>query len=526
MMIMETITPLIRRAVLIVAAGVMSSITPVIAAPSASQCRTLQECAAIGELAYIYGYPAVIEGVTKQDFVQTGGNLNQFVLYPLPSASFNGIVLPSVNTPYSNAFLDVTRQPIILHLPDMHLSDGSRPFNLVEVMDAWTDVGGRNNGCLSGQQGFCSLGTRYGTQEGDYAFVGPNWHGSLPSGIRQVITLPTNSAWLAGRVLTTGTTENLNEVNDLRNQWTLTPLSQYGQSSTPPAPPPTNARAMPPYRQVANMDAATFYSYMANIMSSDAPPLLPQDQPVVDLLAKIGMVPGQPYDLNSLDLAVQQAVEAGYQAGYAQLNPPQESVSLTSTNWQMPLDLGDYGDRYLERAMVAREALGANLSRDAVYAYGTEDSAGNPLNGANLYKIHFDAGEFPPANPNAFWSVTLYQLPDENVYDNLLGRNALGIPTVEGHDICFNSDGSLDFYIQHNAPSQDQNSIEYCNWLPTPTGDFLLLLRMYWPSDALFEGWVPPEVQIVAAPEPSSLALLGAGLALTALWRRRGMRIG
>src|SRR3954466_14060989 len=103
MRIRDAIVPLIKGASLIVAAAAISSVTPAIAGPSSSQCQTYQECSAIGELAYIYGYPAVIEGVTTQDFIQTGGNLNQFILYPLPNAAFNDIVLPSVNTPYSNA---------------------------------------------------------------------------------------------------------------------------------------------------------------------------------------------------------------------------------------------------------------------------------------------------------------------------------------------------------------------------------------------------------------------------------------
>jgi hypothetical protein len=87
-----------------------------------------------------------------------------------------------------------------LHLPDL----GNR-FFLTQVLDAWTNVGGEDDAiCLNGQPGFCGLGTRYGTQAGDYAFVGPDWKGTLPTGIKQVILIPTNTAWIAGRTLSTG----------------------------------------------------------------------------------------------------------------------------------------------------------------------------------------------------------------------------------------------------------------------------------------------------------------------------------
>jgi hypothetical protein len=42
-----------------------------------------------------------------------------------------------------------------------------------------------------------------------------------------------------------------------------------------------------------------------------------------------------------------------------------------------------------------------------------------------------------------------------------------------------NPDGSTDLYIQHESPGKEKES----NWLPAPAGDFILMLRMYWPSE-------------------------------------------
>ncbi|MGA8599709.1 MAG: DUF1214 domain-containing protein [Bryobacteraceae bacterium] len=119
------------------------------------------------------------------------------------------------------------------------------------------------------------------------------------------------------------------------------------------------------------------------------------------------------------------------------------------------------------------------------------------LDGGHNYVLHFNAGQLPPANPKAFWSVTMYNRPLENLVKNPIGRYALGIPLVQDHVPQLNPDGSLDLYIQ-NATPPDPNSLMYQNWLPAPTGNFLIVLRMYWPDVTVLNGqWVPPKVQQV-----------------------------
>ena len=49
-------------------------------------------------------------------------------------------------------------------------------------------------------------------------------------------------------------------------------------------------------------------------------------------------------------------------------------------------------------------------------------------------------------------------------------------------------DGSMDLYIQKESPGADQ--------LPAPDGEFILMLRLYWPKDEAVNGvWVPPPVR-------------------------------
>lgn len=62
---------------------------------------------------------------------------------------------------------------------------------------------------------------------------------------------------------------------------------------------------------------------------------------------------------------------------------------------------------------------------------------------------------------------------------------------------CYNDDKSITFYIQNDAPP-DVNSMEYCNWIPAPPGDYLLFLRMYFLNQAVLDGtWIPPAVKKV-----------------------------
>src|SRR5262249_45341937 len=115
------------------------------------------------------------------------------------------------------------------------------------------------------------------------------------------------------------------------------------------------------------------------------------------------------------------------------------------------------------------------------------DSDGKPLNGAHRYVIHIAKGDLPPVN--AFWSVTMYNA-EHFFVDNPLNRYAI----KSGDKLTFNPDGSLDLYVQHDSPGKDKEA----NWLPAPQGDFNLILRMYWPKAAVFDGtWKPPAVRRV-----------------------------
>jgi hypothetical protein len=144
--------------------------------------------------------------------------------------------------------------------------------------------------------------------------------------------------------------------------------------------------------------------------------------------------------------------------------------------------IGRYGNDYSARAVVARVGLGANPPEDAIYINCYQDSTRHVLTGNERYVIHFDKTELPPVK--AFWSITMY---DNSGYfvANAIHRFAIG----DRDPLTYNSDGSLDLYVQRESPGREHES----NWLPASDGAFNLCLRMYWPKEEALTGkWIPP----------------------------------
>jgi hypothetical protein len=121
----------------------------------------------------------------------------------------------------------------------------------------------------------------------------------------------------------------------------------------------------------------------------------------------------------------------------------------------------------------------------SVYPLNIGDADGKPVDGANKYVLRFAKNEIPPVG--AFWSVTLYD-NDGFPTANDLKRNAIG----DRDALKYNADGSLDLYLQHASPGAEKES----NWLPAPTGDFNLTMRLYAPKGQVLDGqWAPPAVK-------------------------------
>ena len=169
--------------------------------------------------------------------------------------------------------------------------------------------------------------------------------------------------------------------------------------------------------------------------------------------------------------------------------PPRGNGTLVN-GWYVPRkDIGAFGDDYLFRAEVALKWLFALPAEEAVYVIGGQDDQRIPLAGKRRYVVRFEKGKLPPVD--AFWSVTMYRMPERLLAPNPSRRYSIGDRTKE---LKYQPDGSLEIYIQHESPEQDRQS----NWLPAPAGDFNLIFRAYLPRHEIQDGtWkVPPVRQI------------------------------
>lgn len=429
-----------------------------------------------GIKSYIYAYPLVLMEVSKKVSTATAtpaskgsrimAPINQFAtMRAFPTPEFKDVVRPNADTLYSSAWLNLSKEPIVLSVPN---TNGR--YYIMELLDAWSNV-------------FGSIGKRTtGTTAKSFAIVGPYWQGTLPDNLIK-IPAPTNTIWIIGRTQTHGS-KDYPVVHDIQNGYKLTPLSFWGKTYTPqPVPVDSSIDTMtPPVMQVANMDALTFFNIFADALKNNPPD--PADKDMLNELKNIGIEPGKSFDPESLTAEQKEMLNQAVKTAQEQIKQHAENQKRIN-GWFIPSIVGKYGTHYLDRASVALWGLGANLPEDAIYPTAFYDAKDQPLNGKYHYKIHFDKDNLPPAK--AFWSLTMYN-PESFFVANPINRYAIGDRDI----LKLNTDGSLDIYIQHESPGKDFES----NWLPSPEGLFNLTLRIYWPEQAVINGlWLTPGIQ-------------------------------
>ena len=270
----------------------------VCAIPAAEAAPTETESAAVD--AYIYGYSLVTMELTRRNFtnvVKPDGKsapMGYFVNVPkYPPASDKRVTAPNADTLYSTAWIDVGKEPYILHVP---AEDGR--YYLMPMLSGWTNV-------------FADPGKRTtGTDAADFAITGPGWSGTLPPGIKAEYKAPTSIVWVLGRTYSTGSPDDYAAVNAIQAQYKLTPLSAWGKPYTPPdgVVNPAWDTKDPVRDQVDAMDGATYFGLLAELMKTNPP--APADAPMIATMAKIGLVPGQTFDPAKLTAAQTAAVQA------------------------------------------------------------------------------------------------------------------------------------------------------------------------------------------------------------------------
>jgi len=436
----------------------------------------VEEAVGIATDAYIYGYPLVTMDTTRRQLTNVAtpdaarapmGQLLRLRAYP--AIDNHTVPAPNTDTLYTTAWIDVSKEPWVLSIPDM----GNR-YYMMPMLDGWTNV-------------FQVPGSRTtGRARQEYAITGPGWTGSLPAGVTEYKS-STAMVWVLGRIYCTGTPEDYTKVHALQDKFSLVPLSSYGKPYTPPVgqvdasvDKKTSVRD-----QVDHMGVDEFFNYLAQLMKSNPP--APEDAPMVVKMARIGLIPGQDFDPSKLGVFDEEVIKTVPKLAQLKIVKSLKDSPLTN-GWWLTTKTGVYGTDYMQRATIAAFGLGANRPQDAIYPVGMKSGDDKELDAASdNYVVHFDKGQMPPAK--AFWSLTMYD-KDFFFVPNRINRYTLS----SRNKFVANSDGSVDLYLQAGSPGKAKEA----NWLPAPKAKFVPMLRLYWPNDvppSIIDGtWKPPAI--------------------------------
>jgi len=426
--------------------------------------------------AYTYAYPLIAldtlrrigTSVMKADCEHgRGAPINQFThLRRLPDATSTE-KRPSVDTLRSSLWFDVSREPLIVTLPDW-----AGRFHSIQLLDAWSDA-------------FACLGTRStGTEAQRFAIVGPSWRRSLPRGIR-VYRSPTASGWLLCNIEVRGA-QDMPHVARLQASLSAAPWSQWARLYSPPA---GAAELLPgasdAVRAVCSLRAEHYFTRFCALTRHDPPHA--HDHAMLERLRRIGLVPGRRLDFAGLPAAVRAALEQAVLVAPIRLQAAHARLRSRCNTWYLlGRPYGAYGTDYATRAAMVFGGLGSCASEDLLTYSARQESTGDAFDSARRYTLRFGRGQLPPTQ--GFWSLTVYD-DRRRLVANELGRQAIG----SRDDPSTDPDGGVTLLVQRERPAASLQR----NWLPAPpSGGFSLSLRLYAPLAAARDGvWMPPPLR-------------------------------
>lgn len=168
------------------------------------------------------------------------------------------------------------------------------------------------------------------------------------------------------------------------------------------------------------------------------------------------------------------------------INAAARAIRTTANGWSTTLKCRAARKGILVRAACGKDVSALSVPEEEVYWQAFVDGAGHKLNGRHDYVLHFPPGGLPPTA--ASWSLTMGD-SERRMVDNPIHRYSVGGRS----GLAPNADGSIDIYVRNTVPIAHQT-----NWLPAPTGNFMLWLRVYEPGEDILNGTyrVPPVVEV------------------------------
>ena len=445
------------------------------AAPApAPAAVTPDQARAIAKEAYIYGFPMVDNYrvqyayfVNKENPEYKGGWNEIHNTARVYTPEDKAVQTPNSDTPYSAVGADLRAEPLVLTVPPI---EQDRYYSL-QFVDAYT-------------YNFAYVGSRTtGNGGGKYLLAGPNWKGDKPEGVNEVIRSDTELAMVLYRTQLFGPSD-LDSVKKIQAGYQVEPLSAYLNQPPPtPAPPIDFVPPLTPDQQKTSPQVFEILDFALRFA-----PTLPSEKDLRARFETIGIGPEGNFEADKLTPEMRSAIEGGMAYAWAEFNTFKKDK--VDTDQVSSADFfgtaADLKGNYLYRMAGAVLGIYGNTAAEAIYPGSFNDSSGAPLTGANNYTYHFASGQLPPVN--AFWSLTMYELPQSLLVANPINRYLINSPMLPS--LVPDADGGYTFYLQNASPGLDRES----NWLPAPKGPFVVVLRLYWPKpDALNGVWKSPQ---------------------------------
>lgn len=427
----------------------------------------------IATAAYIYGFPMVDNyRVMHAYFADEGGpqyKTTWNTIYNTANVytpADTTVQTPNSDTPYSFVGADLRAEPLVLTVPAI---EKDRYFSL-QFVDLYT-------------YNFAYVGSRTtGNGVGVYMLAGPGWDGDKPEGVDEVIHSDTDLALIIYRTQLFDPAD-IDNVRKIQSEYKVELLSAFlGEPAPPPAPaidfyPPLSAEDE--RKDISFFDEFTFLLQFA--------PVVPSETELRASFAGLGLTSSEDFNASSQPEDVQQALTDGIADAWKQLAGLQTEMTSGRVSSGDLFGTREYlNGNYLYRMAGAVLGIYGNSKQEALYPFYSVDAQGQPLDGSkNNYTLRFAPDRLPPVN--AFWSLTMYTLPDSLLYANQLNRYLINSPMLP--NLVKDADGGLTLYVQHDAPGENREA----NWLPAPAGPFQMALRLYWPKEAALDGaWTAP----------------------------------
>ena len=433
---------------------------------------TPHEAKDIAKEAYIYANPlvdsyrAMFSWFVDEQDPEFKAPLNQIGNVPrVFTPEDKAVQSANSDTPYSFLALDLRSEPIVLTVPKI---EKDRYFS-IQLIDLYT-------------HNFDYIGSRTtGNDGGSFLIAGPGWEGDVPDGIAKLIRSETELVIVVYRTQLFNP-DDLEKVKAIQAGYEVQPLSAFLGKPAPKAVPAINF--IKPLTREEIRKSPKIFEQLNFVLQFC--PTHPSEQALMDRFAKLDIGAGKTFDWNGFSPEIQEAISQGIAEAWAAFAEVKERGDAGEIGTADIFGTREHlQNNYLFRMAAAALGLWGNSEAEAIYPSYWIDADREKLDGSHNYTLRFAPGQLPPTN--AFWSLTMYELPEMLLVDNPIDRYLLNSTMLD--DFVRDDDDGITLYIQHDSPGKAREP----NWLPAPAGLFFMAMRLYWPKEDALDGtWKLP----------------------------------